>query len=145
MENDEKTSTDIILMRFLSMAPNRRVSLVKPWITGDVISTQSWYHPTEAEQLSIIPHLYHPTVNQSQMLAHKAASVNTLVALYCNFAKKTSNDFHSLKSSYPGNVWYSASAESNRSLSFDTSLQATLRSQAYVIQKKLKIFAGVNE
>lgn len=79
------------------------------------------------------------------MLAHKAASVNTLVALCCNFAKRISNDFHSLRSSYPGNVWYSASAESNRSLSFDSSLQATLRSQTYVIQKTPKVFAGVNE
>lgn len=86
-------------------------------LNGDVISTKSWHHLTESKPLSIIPCLYHPTTNQSQMLAQKAASVNTLMALYCKFAKKISKDFHSLRSIYPGNEWYSAYVERNGSLS----------------------------
>lgn len=70
----------------------RCVYLSKFWNDIDLlIETLSAHNPdcpTVAKQLSVTACLYHPTVNQSQMLAHQVASVNTLMALYCNFAKK---------------------------------------------------------
>lgn len=124
MRKYKRIATGLILARFLPItAPTHPKTclfcqtLKWHWsLKGDVISIQSWHHPTETKQLSIIPGLYHPPVNQSQMLAHEVASVNTLTALHCNLAKKFQTT-PSLGNSYKGNVWYSVSAERNGCLS----------------------------